>query len=137
MKDLDLFFGEDLSPFYKGNSGGIHADVLRAFFADKCGKQNKICQLSRATLISDAATEHKNDSLDKYPNVIGKKFFNDNTYRIVIYAPENDVFAYMLERFDPSAQKWINCYDAPRKFGDLSELYDDIEESFNEVILED
>ena len=87
--------------------------------------------------MSAAATEHKNDALDRYPNVIGKKYFDDNTYRIVIYAPESDVFAYMLERFDFSANEWGNCYDAARGFKALSELYDDIEESFADVILED
>lgn len=136
-KDLGTFSQRDNLVFVGFAVAELITFVLAFVFADKYGKQNKICQLSRATLISAAATEHKNDSLNKYPNVIGKKYFDDNTYRIVIFAPQSDAFAYILEHFDPSSQKWINCYDAPREFGDLSELYDDIEESFNDVILED
>ena len=136
-KDLGAFSQRDNLVFVGFAVAELITLVLAFVFADKCGKQNKICQLSRATLISAAATVHKNDSLDKYPNVIGKKYFDDNTYRIVIFAPQSDVFAYILEHFDPSSQKWINCYDAPREFGDLSELYDSMDETFEDVILED
>ncbi len=107
------------------------------FLADRCGKQNKICELSKLTLLSAAATEHKNESLEKYPSVIGKKYFDDNTYRIVIFAPESDVFAYMLERFDLPSKSWISCYNTAKVFNYLSELYEDIDESFEDVILKD
>jgi hypothetical protein len=107
------------------------------FLADRCGKQNRICELSKFTLLSAAATEHKNESLERYPSVIGKKYFDDNTYRIVIFAPKSDVFAYMLERFDLPSKSWISCYNTAKVFNYLSELYEDIDESFEDVILKD
>ena len=136
-KDLGDFSQSDSMVFVGFAVAELITVVIAFVLADKCGKQNKICELSRATLLSAAATEHKNDSLDRYPNLIGKKFFDDNTYRIVIFAPKSDVFAYMLERFDFSAEAWVNCYDSAKGFKSLSELYEDIEESFEDVILED
>ena len=93
--------------------------------------------MSKLTLLSAAATEHKNESLEKYPSVIGKKYFDDDTYRIVIFAPESDVFAYMLECFDLPSKSWISCYNTAKVFNYLSELYEDIDESFEDVILKD
>jgi len=136
-KDFGAFSQKDNIVFVGFAVAELITLVITFVFADKCGKQNKICKLSRETLLSAAAAEHKNDSLDRYPNVIGKKYFDDNTYRIVIFAPESDVFAYMLERFDLAVNKWVNCYDNPRGYKSLSELYDSIEESFEDVILED
>jgi len=136
-KDLGDFSESDTMVFVRFAVAELITLVIAFFFADKCGKQKKICELSKATLLSAAATEHRDDSLDRYPNVIRKKFFDNNTYRIVIYAPESDVFAYMLERFDLSAKGWVPCYDTPRRFNYLSELHDSIEELFDGVILED
>ena len=137
--------GKDLGAFSQGESmvflGCAAAELVTVaislFLANRCGKQKKILDLCQVTLVSATAKEQRNKSLEKYPNVIGKKFFDDNRYRIVIFAPESDVFAYMLERFDLSAKDWVACYDAAKGFRYLSDLYENIEECFDSVILED
>ena len=106
------------------------------WFAGKCAKYNKFCKMCREALLSNAATEHKNDSLERYRNIIDKRFFNDNTYRIVIYALADDAFAYTLERFELASNTWIKCYETAA-FHYLSELYDNIDETFYDVILEE
>ena len=111
--------------------------IFLLVFADKCGKHNKLCALSRAAQLSAAASEHKNDSLERYPNIYCKKYFNGNTFRIVVFSPESGVFMYVLERFDLKLNAYVNSYMEPKAFASLSELYEDIDESFKDVMLED
>ena len=112
--------------------------TLALFFADRCGKQRRITGTCRRALLTAAATEHKDDSLDKIPHLIEVKYFDEYAYRIVIiYSPEHGVYAYMLERFDLISLSWKQCYDAARGFNDKSDLYDDIKECFDNVIFDE
>ena len=136
-KDLSAFGGSDTLIFVAFAVAELTSFVLTLFFADKAGKQLKVVNDCKAVLLSSAAKEHKKDSLEKYPNPIGVKYFDDFSYRIMLFAPKSDVFAYMLERFDMTAGSWKTCYDSARRFDTISELYDDIDETFDNEILED
>lgn len=111
--------------------------IVTFIFANKCGKQNKIYKLSKLNLLTATAIEHKYESIERYQNRIGVKFFDDYTYRIIMFKPEIDVFAYTLERFDLPSKSWIDCYDEPKVFDHFNEMYDDIEETFEDFILQD
>ncbi|MBQ9543757.1 MAG: hypothetical protein IJV00_01365 [Clostridia bacterium] len=112
--------------------------LIGAFvFADKCAKQNLILQISRSELLTAVSSAHENDSLEKYPGLIEVKFFDGFSYRIVIFAPDEEKRAYMLEKFDLKSRAWIKCYDAAPEFDGLSELNRDIEERFENVIFDD
>jgi hypothetical protein len=106
-------------------------------FAKICGKANVIREESLKRMNSAYAQMHRKDSLDKYAGLIAVKYFDGESYRIVIFSPNGDLFGYMLEHFDAKAEKWIACYEKAKGFHILSELYDDIEETFSDVILED
>lgn len=138
--------GKDLSDFSTGDSllftafaaAELLTMTLALFFADRCGKQRRITGTCRRALLTAAATEHKDDSLDKIPHLIEVKYFDEYAYRIVIiYSPEHGVYAYMLERFDLISLSWKQCYDAARGFNDKSDLYDDIKECFDNVIFDE
>lgn len=58
-------------------------------------------------------------------------------YRIVVFAPKENIFAYMLERFDMKTHSWVFCYESAKGFGILSDLYEELDSSFEDVILED
>ena len=136
-KDLGAFSQKDDLVFVGFAIAELITLIVLFFFADRCGKQHRICELSKRTLHSVTAAEHKCDSLENYPSVIEKKYFDDYTYRIVVFSPENDVYAYMLEYFDFDSKSWISRYSAATTFNSLSELLEDIDESFENVILED
>ena len=53
------------------------------------------------------------------------------------FAPKENIFAYMLERFDMKTHSWVFCYESAKGFGILSDLYEDLDSSFEDVILED
>ena len=135
-KDLGEFNGSDTLIFVAFAVAELTAFVLTLFFADRSGKQLKVVNDCKAVLLSCAAKEHKKDSLEKYPDPIGVKYLDDFSYRIVIFAPKSNVFAYMLERFDASTNLWISCYTSAKKFDTLSELNDDIDVTFENEILE-
>ena len=47
------------------------------------------------------------------------------------------IVAKLNEYFDVKVEKWTTCYEKARGFNILSDLYEDIEENFSDVILED
>lgn len=137
--------GKDLSDFSKTDDyvfvafafAELFTLLASFFFANKGGKKLEQIKQCKHNILSATAYEHKYDDLDKYPNLINKKFFNDYTYRVVVFSPKESIFAYMLERFDIKASSWIMCYERVTGFELLSEVYDDIDISFSDVILVD
>ena len=137
--------GKDLIDFSKSEDivflafafAEICTAILAFLLASKCGKKLEVLNMSKLNILSASAIEHKNDDLDKYPNVITKKYFDHCTYRIIVFSPQEDIFAYMLERFDIKTLSWMFCYESAKGFEILSELYDDLENSFEDVIFED
>ena len=115
----------------------IFTVILTFLLASKCGKKLEIFNISKLHILSVSALKHKSDALDKYPNVITKKYFDHYTYRIVVFAPKENIFAYMLERFDMKTHSWVFCYESAKGFGILSDLYEELDSSFEDVILED
>lgn len=137
--------GKDLSDFSTSDNivflAFVFAEILTLIFAfllsRKCGKKLEAFNISKFNILSAYAFDHKNDFLDKYPNIIEKKYFNHYTYRIVIFAPKENIFAYMLERFDMKTLSWIFCYKSAKSFELLSDLYEELDSSFYDVIFED
>lgn len=78
----------------------IFTIIIAFLLASKCGKKLAALNITKFQILSANAVEHKNDALNKYPNVITKKYFDHYTYRIVVFSPKENIFAYMLERFD-------------------------------------
>ena len=111
--------------------------IFSFFLADRCGKKLEVFRLCKLQVLSAYALEHKTDGLAPYPNILMRKYFDHYTYRIVVFAPKADVFAYMLERFDAKSRSWIPCYEVVRGFHILSELYDELEHAFADVMLEE
>ena len=137
--------GKDLGDFSSGENliftafaaAELITVTLALFFANRCGKQRKTTELCYRTLITASATEHKSDSLDGFPNLIDVKFFDGYAYRVVIFSPEEDVYAYMLERFDPGSLTWEKRYGEERIFPDRSMLYEDLKICFDNVIFDE
>lgn len=111
--------------------------ILTFWLANKCGKKLDMFNMLKKMILSALALEHKSDDLDKYSNIIIKKYFDHYIYRIVVYTPKENIYAYMLERFDIKTLSWEYCYESVKGFKILSELYDDLDSSFEDVILED
>lgn len=136
-KDLAYFSKSDDVIFLAFAFAEIFTVILTFLLANKCGKKLEIFNISKLHILSVSALKHKSDALDKYPNVITKKYFNHYTYRIVVFAPKENIFAYMLERFDMKTHSWVFCYESAKGFGILSDLYEELDSSFEDVILED
>lgn len=137
--------GKELSQFSESDNfifiAFIFAELFTVFIvfllASKCGKIFAVFNQSKLHLLASCALQRKYDQLDSYPHVINTKYFDHYTYRIVVYSTEENLFAYMLERFDIKTLSWIYCYEFAKGFETLSELYDDLESSFADVLLED
>ena len=136
-KDLAYFSKSDDVIFLAFAFAEIFTVILTFLLASKCGKKLEIFNISKLHILSVSALKHKSDALDKYPNVITKKYFDHYTYRIVVFAPKENIFAYMLERFDMKTHSWVFCYESAKGFGILSDLYEELDSSFEDVILED
>lgn len=137
--------GKDLTDFSPSDNRIFIAFLFAEFFtvilcfllADKCGKARDNLNMFKSYILFEIAQEHKDEGLDKYHNVILKKYFDHYTYRIIIFSPYEEIFAYMLERFDIKTLAWLPCYEHSKAFEILSELYDDLEQTFEGTILED
>ena len=111
--------------------------IITFLFADKCGKKLEAFKLAKVQIVSVLAFERKSDALDTYPNIIAKKYFDHYTYRLIVFAPQKDVFAYMLERFDVETLSWISCYDSAKGFESLADLDEEMNDAFQDVMLTD
>lgn len=136
-KDLADFSKSDDVVFLAFTFAEIFTVILAFLLARKCGKKFEAFNIAKFNILSAYAFDHKNDSLDKYPNVIKKRYFNHYTYRIVVFAPKENIFAYMLERFDMKTLSWIFCYESAKSFALLSDLCEELYSSFDDVIFED
>ena len=101
---------------------------------DELKKKYEVC---RSTLLTSMAEHHKEDALHNYGGIVTVKYFSDYTYRIIVFAPDTEYYEYMLEMFDLKTCRWVASFDRPIGSKNLSRLFDDIEERFNDVILID
>lgn len=136
-KDLGDFSQFDDVVFLAFGFLEVFTIILAFLLANQCGKKLEAFNLAKIDILSFHALEHKSDDLDKYPNIITKKFFDHYTYRIVIFAPKENIFAYMLERFDMKTLSWVFCYESLKVFEILSDLYEELDASFEDVLFED
>ncbi len=136
-KEIGEFSQNDDRLFLAFAAAEITTVVLAFVFADRCGKWFNLYNENKSAYLSACAFDHKNDGVGFYTNILGIKYYSDYSYRIIIFAPETDLFAYMLERFDMQTQKWVFCYDSAIGFEILSELYDYIDATFSDVLLVD
>ena len=136
-KDLAYFSKSDEIIFLAFAFAEIFTVILTFLLASKCGKKLEIFNISKLQILSASALKHKSDNLDKYPNVITIKYFDHYTYRIVVFALKENVFAYMLERFDMKTLSWVFSYESAKGFEILSDLYEELDSSFEDVIFED
>lgn len=111
--------------------------VLAMLLADRTGKLKKKYEVCRSTLLTSMAEHHKEDALHNYGGIVTVKYFSDYTYRIIVFAPDTEYYEYMLEMFDLKTCRWVASFDKPIGSKNLSRLFDDIEERFNDVMLID
>ena len=136
-KDLTDFSKLDDVVFLAFAFSEVFTIIIAFLLASKCGKKLTALNITKFQILSANAVERKNDALDKYPNVITKKYFDHYTYRIVVFSPKENIFAYMLERFDIKTLSWVFCYESAKGFEILSDLYEELDSSFEDVIFED
>lgn len=136
-KDLVDFSESDDIVFLAFAFAEIFTIILVFWLASKCGKKLEAFNISKLQILSTFALKHKNDSVDKYPNVIITKYFDHYTYRIVVFSPKENIFAYMLERFDMRTLSWVLCYESAKGFDVLSDLYEELDDAFEDVVFED
>lgn len=136
-RDLGDFTASDDMVFIAFAVAEVVTLAAGFFFAKLCGAVNVVREESKKRKDAAFAQLHRKDALDKYLGIIAIKYFDGGRYRIVIFSPNGDLFGYMLEYFDVKSEKWNTCYDKAKGFNILSDLYDDIEETFSDVILED
>ncbi len=136
-RDLEDFSASDDMIFVAFAAAEVITLAAAFFFAKRCGGVNVAREEARKRKDAAYAQLHRKDALEKYSGVISIKYFDGGRYRIVIFSPNGDLFGYMLEYFDVKTEKWNTCYEKAKGFNILSDLYDDIEENFSDVILED
>ncbi len=105
--------------------------------AKASGKAKTQYQEAQRRICAANAYRHRKDELKKYVGFTAVKYFKNGLYRIVIFSPHDNVYAYMLERFDEQTAHWHACYKQEKAFEFLSELYEDLKYSFSDVVLED
>ena len=136
-RDLGDFTASDDKVFIVFVIAEIITLVAAFWFAKMCGSINVAREEARKRKDAAYAQLHRKDALERYSGIITIKYFDGGRYRIVVFSPTGDLFGYMLEYFDVKTEKWTTCYEKAKGFEILSELYDDIEENFSDVILED
>ena len=136
-KELSEFTSNDNMIFVAFALAEAVTLVAAFWLAKLCGKVVVMIEESKKRMDIANAQMHRKDSLEKYAGVISVKYFDGGRYRIVIFSPNGDVFGYMLEAFDNKESRWNMCYDKAKGFNKLSDLYDDIEDTFSDVIMED
>ena len=136
-RDLGDFTASDDKVFVAFAVAEVVTLASAFIFAKICGKVNVLREESRKRKDAAYAQLHRKDALERYSGIITIKYFDGGRYRIVVFSPTGDLFGYMLEYFDVKTEKWTTCYEKAKGFEILSELYDDIEENFSDVILED
>ena len=136
-RDLGDFTASDDKVFIVFAIAEIITLVAAFWFAKMCGSINVAREEARKRKDAAYAQLHRKDALERYSGIITIKYFDGGRYRIVVFSPTGDLFGYMLEYFDVKTEKWTTCYEKAKGFEILSELYDDIEENFSDVILED
>ena len=136
-RDLGDFTASDDKVFVAFAVAEVITLVAAFWFAKLCGGVNVAREEARKRKDAAYAQLHRKDALEKYSGIITIKYFDGGRYRIVIFSPNGEVFGYMLEYFDVKTEKWTTCYEKARGFNILSDLYEDIEENFSDVILED
>lgn len=107
--------------------------IMCFFFANKCGKSLSALNSSKKVLLSAAAEKYKQSDLDMYPNIIKTRFFDHYTYRVIIFST-GEVFAYMLERYNYETSSWRQCYDSAKGFVFLTDLFDELDITFEDII---
>ena len=136
-RNLDEFSASDDKVFVIFAAAEVVALIAAFWFAKLCGSVNVAREEARKRKDAAYAQLHRKDALEKYLGIISIKYFDGGRYRIVIFSPNGELFGYMLEYFDVKVEKWTTCYEKARGFNILSDLYEDIEENFSDVILED
>ena len=111
--------------------------ILCFLLANRCGKALEKLNTFKSHILSATARKQKDEGLDQYHNVITTKYFDNYAYRIVVFSPYEEIFAYMLERFDIKTLAWLPCYEHAVTFECLSELYDVLDQIFEGTIWED
>ena len=135
--ELDSFSKSDDLVFLAFAFAEIFTFVLAFFLANKCGKALDNLNMFKSHILSAAAQEHMNEGLDQYHNVITKRYLDNYAHRIVIFSPYEEIFAYMLERFDIKTLAWLPCYERAVTFDLLSELYDVLDQIFEGSIIDE
>lgn len=80
---------------------------------------------------------HRRDELEKYDDLITVKYFDGCVYRIAVFSPREGRYAYMLERFDMRSAHWSFRYEKAMEFQTLSELYEALKDTFDDVWFEE
>ena len=136
-KDLANFTKSDDVVFLAFVFSEIFTVILAFILANKCGKRREAFQIAKLHILSVHAFENKYNALDKYPNIITKKYFDHYIYRIIVFAPKENIFTYALEQFDMGTLSWMFCYESDKGFEFLSDLYEELDCFFEDVIFEE
>ncbi len=132
-KDITEMSGSSGFVFIAFAAAELITLILAFFFAGKCGKQLSALNYYKKELISCAAKENKEKALDKYNDITEIKWFDRYRYRVVIFSVD-DVSAYMLERYDLDSASWLPCYERAKGFEFVSDMYEELEETFSDVV---
>ncbi len=134
-KDITLFSQSDTAVFCIFGFAELITIALTMYFADKCGKKRDLYLRTKHILEMASYLEAGKEGLESYENIITVKYFSDQPCRIVVYHPYEDVFAYMLERYNAKIGRWADCYENSIGFESLSDLVKDVEWRFGESFI--
>lgn len=104
------------------------------FMACKCGRSLQFLNLSKRRFLSALAVEHKHNGLDRHPNPIDQKYFNDYMNRIIVFMPRKSLYIYEVEFFSPESRTWISRRSVT--CGSLNELNSSLEQFFKNIPFE-
>ena len=106
--------------------------TLAGFFAWLMVKLDGITKFHSTVERACLAYENRQSGLERFPDLIGVLYHNDDMYRIVAYREGN--YRYMYQHFEIKGG-WIDYYAEPPGFDTLEELESNIEDEFSDVIL--
>lgn len=136
-KELDEFSRREDVIFLIFAAAEILTVCAGILLAGTAGKRLTQYRESLRRLHATLARLHRRDELEKYDGLITVKYFDGGVYRIAVFSPREGRYAYMLERFDMRSAHWSFRYERAMEFQTLSELYEALKDTFDDVWFEE
>ncbi|MBQ8351176.1 MAG: hypothetical protein IJY20_03920 [Clostridia bacterium] len=136
-RELSAFSAGDNQIFLAFTVAELLTVVLAFLFAQACGKARIAYEQSKKRCSRAVAWAHRQADLSEYGGVLRVRYVDGEPLRVVVFALHKELYAYVLEKFDLTTMQWRSCYSGPRTVGSLSEMAEELDDVFGDLIFED